>query len=69
MAMGVGGFFNFTAKAVPRAPRLVRKLRGEWLFRLWLEPRRLWRRYVDGGVVFLAHAARDAILSRLKARA
>lgn len=69
MAMGVGSFFNFTANAVPRAPRLVRKLRGEWLFRLWLEPRRLWRRYVDGGVVFLAHAVRDAIVSRLKAGA
>jgi hypothetical protein len=29
----------------------------EWLFRLRQEPRRLWRRYTVGGVLFLFYTA------------
>ena len=31
----------------------MRRLRVEWLFRLFLEPKRLWRRYVVGNPIFL----------------
>jgi N-acetylglucosaminyldiphosphoundecaprenol N-acetyl-beta-D-mannosaminyltransferase len=31
---------------VPTAPRGLARLGGEWLFRLAVEPRRLWRRYL-----------------------
>jgi len=43
--MGVGALFDFWAGNKPRAPKLVQKLRLEWLFRLSLEPRRLFKRY------------------------
>lgn len=43
--IGVGALFDFMAQAAPRAPRWMRTLRLEWLFRLSREPRRLWRRY------------------------
>lgn len=50
----VGAFIDFAAGVVPRAPRWVRRCRGEWLFRLAIEPRRMFGRYVTGGVSFAA---------------
>jgi N-acetylglucosaminyldiphosphoundecaprenol N-acetyl-beta-D-mannosaminyltransferase len=43
IAVGVGGAFDFLAGRVPRAPRPVRLLGFEWLYRLAREPWR-WRR-------------------------
>lgn len=43
-----GALFDFVSGSVPRAPLLVRKLRLEWVFRLWQEPQRLARRYLLG---------------------
>ena len=51
--MGVGALFDFWAGEKPRAPRWIRALRLEWLFRLALEPRRLSRRYTVDIVRFL----------------
>ena len=39
-----GGLFDFVSGAKPRAPLALRRLRLEWLYRLYLEPRRMWRR-------------------------
>lgn len=55
LIMGVGALFDFWAGDKPRAPKLVQKLRLEWLYRLALEPRRLLRRYTIDIGVFLAH--------------
>ena len=43
VAMGVGGTFDFIAGVVPRAPRWMRRLALEWLYRLVRQPWR-WRR-------------------------
>ena len=51
--MGVGALFDFWAGDKPRAPRIMQRLRLEWLFRLGLEPRRLLRRYTWDIMVFL----------------
>ena len=51
--MGVGGLFDFMANRVPRAPMLMRKIGFEWVWRLAMEPKRLWRRYVIGNAVFM----------------
>ncbi|MBN8950203.1 MULTISPECIES: WecB/TagA/CpsF family glycosyltransferase [unclassified Rhizobium] len=58
LVLTVGALFDFVSETVPRAPRLVRALRSEWLFRLVLEPSRLWRRYVLGIPLFLYQVAR-----------
>lgn len=55
LIMGVGALFDFWAGDKPRAPKLVQKLRLEWLYRLALEPRRLFRRYTVDICIFLAH--------------
>lgn len=44
--LGVGAAFDFHSGSVRQAPSWVQDLGMEWLFRLIMEPRRLWRRYV-----------------------
>lgn len=41
-----GGCFSYIAGAIPTPPRWIARLGLEWLFRLYSEPRRLWRRYL-----------------------
>lgn len=53
LPVAVGALLDFLSGAVPRAPLWVRRLRLEWVFRLMVEPGRLWRRYVVGNPVFL----------------
>lgn len=57
VALGVGGLFDFQSGAVRRAPQWVRELGLEWAFRLAMEPRRLFRRYVIGNAIFLGRLA------------
>jgi len=52
VAMGVGGLFDFYGGRIERAPAWVREIGMEWLFRLGKEPRRMWKRYLVGNVVF-----------------
>jgi len=40
------------AGATPRGPRWMTDHELEWLARLLIEPRRLWRRYVLGNPLF-----------------
>ncbi|MGA1868139.1 MAG: exopolysaccharide biosynthesis polyprenyl glycosylphosphotransferase [bacterium] len=49
---GVGGLFDYYAEKVKRAPIFIRKIGFEWLFRLCIEPKRLWKRYLLGNVFF-----------------
>jgi exopolysaccharide biosynthesis WecB/TagA/CpsF family protein len=58
LGVGVGAFFDFVSGRVTRAPAWMNKTGIEWLFRLFHEPRRLWRRYVLGNPVFLWRAWR-----------
>ncbi len=51
--IGVGALLDFLTGEVKRAPEWVRRTRTEWVYRLAQEPRRLWRRYVVGNVLFL----------------
>jgi N-acetylglucosaminyldiphosphoundecaprenol N-acetyl-beta-D-mannosaminyltransferase len=50
--MGVGATFDFISGRVRRAPRIVQKAGFEWLWRVAMEPRRLWRRYLVEDLVF-----------------
>lgn len=43
VAMGVGGAFDYLSGKLPRAPRWIRNLRLEWLFRLIIQPQRIKR--------------------------
>lgn len=64
IAAGVGALFDFMSGAVPRAPQWVRDWRLEWAFRLWIEPQRLWRRYVIGNPLFIARVLLRKLFTR-----
>jgi N-acetylglucosaminyldiphosphoundecaprenol N-acetyl-beta-D-mannosaminyltransferase len=48
-----GAIIDFISGTVPRAPFIFRRFGCEWLYRLFIEPKRLWRRYINGNVRFL----------------
>ncbi len=52
LLMGVGAAFDFHAGMLKRAPSWMRSLGLEWLHRLIMEPKRLWRRYLVTNVLF-----------------
>lgn len=60
LCIGVGGLFDFLAGRVNRAPSWVRRLRSEWVYRLAVEPRRMWRRYLIGNLTFLLAAWKES---------
>ncbi|MDD3179864.1 MAG: WecB/TagA/CpsF family glycosyltransferase [Opitutaceae bacterium] len=64
LLLGVGAAFDIHAGRVRQAPRWVQRSGFEWLFRLALEPRRLWRRYLLNNPLFLLRTA--AQLARLR---
>ncbi|HTH45422.1 MAG TPA: WecB/TagA/CpsF family glycosyltransferase [Oxalicibacterium sp.] len=64
LVMAVGALFDFWAGDKPRAPKLVQKLRLEWLYRLAHEPRRLLRRYTVDLLVFFSHCYRYRSFSK-----
>ena len=43
--LAVGAAFDFHAGKLRQAPRWMQRVGLEWLFRLLMEPRRLWKRY------------------------
>ncbi len=53
-----GAIIDFLGGRVERAPHWVRAARMEWGFRLVQEPRRMFGRYVVGGVTFLGRIAK-----------
>jgi N-acetylglucosaminyldiphosphoundecaprenol N-acetyl-beta-D-mannosaminyltransferase len=55
LGIATGALFDFLSGRYPRAPRWMRRVGLEWCFRLIQEPRRLWRRYLIGNAVFMAH--------------
>ncbi len=59
--IGVGAAFDFHAGIKPQAPAWMQKVGLEWLFRLFTEPRRLWKRYLFHNPRFLVLAAADLL--------
>jgi len=53
---GVGALFDYYAGKVKRAPKWMREKGLEWLFRLIMEPSRLWKRYLIGNLAFISRA-------------
>jgi N-acetylglucosaminyldiphosphoundecaprenol N-acetyl-beta-D-mannosaminyltransferase len=51
ISMGVGGAFDFIAGKIKRAPRWMRRIGLEWLWRLFMQPWR-WKRILTATVKF-----------------
>lgn len=55
----IGAVFDFYAGTVKRAPIWWQKHSMEWLYRLLMEPRRMWRRYIIGNAKFLYYIGKE----------
>lgn len=53
-----GAILDFFSGVIKRAPLWMRKMNIEWVYRLFLEPRRMWRRYIFGGFLFFFYVIR-----------
>jgi N-acetylglucosaminyldiphosphoundecaprenol N-acetyl-beta-D-mannosaminyltransferase len=50
--IGVGAAFDFITGNKKEAPLMMQKLGLEWFYRLISEPKRLWKRYLIGNLMF-----------------
>jgi N-acetylglucosaminyldiphosphoundecaprenol N-acetyl-beta-D-mannosaminyltransferase len=64
--LGLGQAFLTYAGMEKRLPKWARDMSLEWLYRLYLEPKRLWKRYLIGNSRFLLMAARSLMLQRAR---
>jgi exopolysaccharide biosynthesis WecB/TagA/CpsF family protein len=53
-----GAVIDYLGGKVKRAPRWMRQMGMEWVFRFMLEPKRMFKRYVVGNVIFLVAVKR-----------
>jgi N-acetylglucosaminyldiphosphoundecaprenol N-acetyl-beta-D-mannosaminyltransferase len=65
--VGVGGSFDVLAGYVRRAPGWAQALGLEWAWRLLMEPRKLWKRYLTTNTEFVWRAGRE-VVSRRRSR-
>lgn len=56
-----GACFDYVAGAIPTPPRWMGKVGLEWLYRLFSEPKRLWRRYLVEPWFLLPYIIKDII--------
>jgi N-acetylglucosaminyldiphosphoundecaprenol N-acetyl-beta-D-mannosaminyltransferase len=63
--IGVGGSFDVLAGFVRRAPLWAQRMGLEWFWRLLMEPRRLWKRYLTTNVEFIWLASREMLARRM----
>jgi N-acetylglucosaminyldiphosphoundecaprenol N-acetyl-beta-D-mannosaminyltransferase len=61
----VGALFDYVSGRVPRAPGWLADNGLEWIFRLGIEPQRMWRRYLLGNPVFISRVMGEARQRRL----
>lgn len=64
--IGVGAAFDFHAGTVPQAPKALQDYGLEWLFRLLVEPKRLWRRYLILNPLFVLGFSRQLLRTKFE---
>lgn len=55
----IGAVFDFFAGTAKRAPLWWQEHSLEWLYRLIIEPKRMWRRYIIGNTKFLINIMKE----------
>jgi N-acetylglucosaminyldiphosphoundecaprenol N-acetyl-beta-D-mannosaminyltransferase len=62
--IAVGSGIDFLSGTYKRAPKVMRNIGLEWLYRLFLEPKRLWKRYLLGIPHFIFLIVKQKLFSR-----
>ena len=57
----IGAVFDFYAGTAKRAPQWMQEHSSEWLYRLFKEPRRMWRRYLIGNLLFICYMCKEKL--------
>ncbi len=57
--IGGGGSFDVLGGFVPRAPKVLQRFGLEWSWRLAMEPRKLWKRYLVTNSQFITLLAKE----------
>lgn len=60
----IGAVFDFYAGTCARAPQLVCRMGLEWIYRLMMEPGRMWRRSFISSPIFVWLMIRRHVLGR-----
>lgn len=63
--LGVGAAFDFHSGKVKQSPAMLQRLGLEWLYRLIMEPRRLWKRYAKHNPRFVYLFAKQLFNERI----
>jgi N-acetylglucosaminyldiphosphoundecaprenol N-acetyl-beta-D-mannosaminyltransferase len=64
VALTGGAVFDYVAGELERGPRILTDNGFEWLARLLIEPKRLWRRYVIGNPLFLTRVLKQRLTQK-----
>ena len=68
MAAGIGAVFNFYAGEVKRAPLWMQNKGFEWLYRIYAEPKRMFKKYMVYNTKFIILVVKDLFRRCLKCR-
>ena len=55
LCLGVGALFDYLSEHIRRAPKIMINLHLEWLWRIFIEPRRMFKRYILDGLGFFIY--------------
>ncbi len=64
--IGVGAAFDFIAGTTPQAPAFIQRVGCEWLFRLAVDPLRLWKRYLKNNPRFVGLCGAQLLRMRMR---
>lgn len=64
--IGVGAAFDFHTGRLKQAPPWMQRSGLEWAFRLGVEPRRLWKRYINNLPLFLILVLRQMVITGIR---
>ena len=62
----IGAVFDFYAGTIKRAPQWMINLGLEWFYRFIKEPKRMWRRYLLGNIIFTLHLVKEKLTLTFK---
>jgi N-acetylglucosaminyldiphosphoundecaprenol N-acetyl-beta-D-mannosaminyltransferase len=66
--MGVGGSFDIVAGRTRRAPLWMQQSGLEWCYRIYQEPRRMWKRYAKKNPIFIYMVLKEYVHLKMLSR-
>lgn len=61
LMLGVGAGFDYHANTIKRAPIWMQKYSLEWCYRLFQEPKRLFKRYLNTNLKFIIYSIKELL--------